>query len=154
MSPALLFRIVAVAEVVTWTILITVMVLKYGFHIEGWYTFTGGLVHGFVFIAFAASAIVVGYNQRWPIRRVIGVAAAAIVPYLTLPVERSLERRGMLDGAWRTEATGHARDDSALDRLFRWFIARPALFLAIVAVAVLGVVAVLLVLGPPGEWGN
>lgn len=54
------------------------MVLKYAFHTEGWYTFTGGLVHGVVFISFAASAIVVGFNQRWPIRRV--VAVAALVP--------------------------------------------------------------------------
>jgi integral membrane protein len=153
-SPSLLFRTVAFAEAVTWTILITVMVLKYAFHIEGWFTFAGGLAHGFVFIAFAASAIVVGYNQRWPIARVIGTAAAAVVPYLTIPLERSLERRALLDGAWRTEATDHPRDASALDRLFRWFIARPALFLAIVALAVVGVVGVLLVLGPPGEWGN
>lgn len=154
MKPSPLFRIVAFAEAVTWTILITVMVLKYAFHIEGWYTFTGGLIHGFVFIAFGASAIVIGYNQRWPIRRIVGVAAAALVPYLTIPIERSLHRRGLLEGDWRTEATDDPRDASFIDRLYRWFIARPWLFLGIVAAAVVAVVIVLLILGPPTEWGK
>lgn len=149
-SPAQVYRAVAIAEAVTWTILITVMVLKYAAGIEGWFTFAGGLVHGFVFIAYAASVIVVGLNQRWSLGLMALGIVTAIVPYATVPFDRRLERSGRLAGSWRTEASGHPRDSVWIDRMLRWFLARPALLLGVAVAAVTLVVAVLLVLGPPG----
>lgn len=154
MTPSKLYRIVSVAEAITWTILITVMVLKYGFGIEGWYTFTGGLVHGFVFIAYGASVIVVGLNQRWPIARIIFGIVTAIVPYATIPFDRWLEKRAHLVGDWRTEGTDDPRDASWIDRLLRWFLRRPLLLGTVMLVAVGAVIGILLILGPPGEWGK
>ncbi len=149
-SPAQLYRGVALAEAVTWTILITVMVLKYGFGIEGWYTFGGGLVHGFVFIAYAATGIIVGLNQRWPLGLIAFGIVTAIVPYATVPFDRWLERRARLEGGWRTAASDDPRDQRWIDRMLRWFLARPALLLGVAVTAVTLVVAVLLVIGPPG----
>lgn len=153
-TPSALYRVVSIAEAITWTILITVMVLKYGFGIEGWYTFTGGLVHGFVFITYGASVIVVGLNQRWPIGRILFGIVTAIVPYATVPFDLWLEKRKHLVGQWRTEKTDDPRDAGWVDTLLRWFLRHPLLLGAVMILAVIAVVSVLLILGPPGEWGQ
>ena len=150
-TPKRLFRVAAVAEAVTWTGLIVAMVAKHGFHLDA-LMFPAGLAHGTVFVAYAAMQVVVGLNQRWPVGRILAGMATAIVPYATIPWERRLERRGMLEGAWRTEAADDPRDARALDRLLRWGLRNPWLALAIAAVAIATVVLVLLQLGPPTQW--
>ena len=52
MSPRLLYRRLAQAEVVTWTLLIIGMVLKYVTHTTELGVRIGGMVHGVVFIAY------------------------------------------------------------------------------------------------------
>ena len=49
MTPKKLFRIVAVAEMVTWTGLIVGMIFKYAFGNDRVVPITGG-IHGFVFL--------------------------------------------------------------------------------------------------------
>jgi len=154
LTPSTFYRIVAIAEAITWTLLILVMVLKYGFGIEGWYTFTAGLVHGFVFIAYAATAIVVGLNQRWHLDLIAFGIVTAVVPYATIPFDRWLEKRDRLEGGWRTVATDDPRDAFWIDRLLRWFLRHPLLLGTVMLLAVVAVISVLLILGPPGEWGT
>lgn len=152
-SPKQLYRFLAVAETVTWTLLIIGMIAKYGFQFDG-LVFPFGLAHGTIFVAYGATQILVGLNQRWSAGRILLGIVTAIVPYATIPWERSLERKQALDGHWRTEASDDPRDAKPIDRLFRWAISHPILLGIIVIVAVAIVVTVLLQLGPPTGWFN
>lgn len=151
MSPRLLYRAVSIAEAVTWTALIAAMVARYAAGAEVSFFFAIGLAHGVVFIAFVVSSVVVGLNQRWPWWLIVVAALSAVPPYGTLVTDAVLERRGRLNGPWRTEAGDHPADAGAVDRLLRWFLRHPWMFavVLIVVVAVLTVVA--LVAGPPGS---
>lgn len=153
LSPKRLYRIVSIAEACTWTLLIIGMVAKYAFDFDA-LIFPFGLTHGVVFVAYAATALIVGLNQRWRANQVAGAVALAIVPYATIPFDRSLERREMLEGEWRTESSDDPRDQGAIDRLLRWGLRNPLLLAAIVVIAVAAIVSVLLMLGPPTEWGR
>lgn len=150
MSPRALFRWLAVAETVTWTLLIVGMLLKYVFVVTDVGVTIGGAVHGFFFLAIAAASVVVAVNQRWGAGTTLAALASAVVPYASLPVERWLERRGALTGGWRREATDDPRDASLPSRMLRWALANTVLFATIAVVAVVAVFAALIVLGPPG----
>lgn len=154
LSPQRVFRVVAVAEAVTWTLLIAAMVVKYGLDGGDLPVRIAGSVHGFVFLAYAVTVVVVALNQRWSVRLAALGVVTAVVPYLTVPFERGVDRRGLLDGPWRTTATDDPRDHTVLGRLLRWMLTHPVLFLLVLLVAVAGVMSVLLALGPPGEWGS
>jgi integral membrane protein len=154
LTPQRLFRVVAVAEAVTWTLLIAAMVVKYGFDGGDLPVRVAGSVHGFVFLAYAATVVVVALNQRWSLRLAALGVVTAVVPYLTIPFDRGVDHRGLLDGPWRTTATDDPRDRTRVDRALRWMLLHPVLFLLVLLVAVAAVMTVLLVLGPPGEWGS
>jgi integral membrane protein len=151
-SPRRLFGALAFAEAVTWTLLITALVLRATLHVE-WAVSVAGGIHGFVFLAYAATALLVAINQRWR----LGVAAlaigSAVIPYATIPTEIWLQRSGRLVGDWRRDATDDPRDNGVIDRLARWFIRHPWLLLIVVAVGVAALFTVLLILGPPGGRG-
>ena len=149
MSPRRLFGVLAFAEAVTWTLLITALILRATAHIE-WAVGVAGGIHGFVFLAYAATALLVAINQRWSIGTMVLAVGSAAVPYATIAAELWLARSGRLDGAWRREATDDPRDRGVIDRLARWFIRHPLLLIAVIAVAVAALFVVLLVLGPPG----
>jgi len=148
-SPKRLFRTLALAEAVTWTILIVAMILKYAGGVDA-AVLVGGSIHGFVFLAYAFQAVFVGVNQRWSVGLIAFAVLTAIVPYATIPFELWLVRRGRLDGGWRRYRTDHPADDSWANRMLRWFLARPVLLTVVAAVGVAAVFAALLVIGPPG----
>lgn len=151
LTPKRLYRALAVAEAVTWTLLLVALVAKYGFANDALVPIAGP-IHGFVFIAYGAMQLVVGHNQHWSISTVLLGIVTAVVPYATIPWERRIERRGLLEGAWRTEATDDPRDARWIDRAFRWGI-RHALLMAVLVLALVAVVfVVLLNAGPPAEW--
>lgn len=148
MTPRSLFRLAAVAEAVTWTLLILGLILR---ATTGWAlgVTIGGGIHGFVFLAYAAVALIVGIDRRWRAGAVVLAVAAAVVPYATIPLEIAYSRRGMLDGAWRLEPDP-AGDRTPLDALVRWFLRRPVLLVAVAVVVLVAIFVVLLALGPPG----
>jgi len=125
------------------------MLLKYVFVVTDVGVSIGGGLHGFAFLAFAATSVILSVNQRWSLPVTLLALASAVVPYATIPVERWLERHGHLDGGWRRVATDHPADKNAVNRMLRWALANTVLFAAIVAVVVAGVFAALLVVGPP-----
>ena len=149
MSPRQLFRAVAFAEAITWTLLIIGLVLKYGFDIPIAVTI-GGTIHGIVFIAYAFTALLVALNQRWSLPVALGSVVVAAIPYGTIPTEIALDRRGLLAGDWRREATDDARDQVWIYRLLRWLLAHTALFVVVAILLVAAVVTILLITGPPG----
>lgn len=152
MSPRLFYRSLAVAEAVTWTGLITVMVLKYGFGVEGAFTTIVGGVHGLVFLAYAFTAVLVGVNQRWSIPLIALAVACAIVPYATIPVEVWADRTGRLDGGWRRTAGDHPGDANWVNHTLRWFLGHTVVLVLVFVVGIGGIMTVLLMAGPPSEW--
>lgn len=148
MTPRSLFRVLAVAELVTWTMLLVGMVLKYGAGLGDLPVRIGGSVHGFVFLAYLVVTTVVAVNQRWSIGATLLGWASAIVPYTTLPFEVGVARRGMLDGPWR-RSVSEARRPGPLDRLLFLVVAHPFVAALVGVVLVALVFVVLLTIGPP-----
>lgn len=148
-SPARLYRALAIAEAITWTILIGAIIAR-AVGAPGIVVTIGGGIHGFVFLAYAATAILVALNQRWH----LGVAAlavvSAVIPYATIPTEIWLQRTRRLDGAWRLEPGDDPRDRRWYDRLMRWFLRRPWVLALLLAVGIVALYVILLLVGPPG----
>ena len=152
-TPRSFFRVVAIAEAITWTMLIAGLLMKYVFTMGATGDLAvriGGTIHGFVFITYAATVIIVGFNQRWSIPLIALGVVTAVVPYATIPFDIAMDRRGRLEGDWRTEATDDPRDNGWIDRPLRWFLARPILLVVVFIVAVVAVFFAALAIGPPG----
>jgi integral membrane protein len=150
MTPRLLFRSVAVAEAITWALLIAGMFLKYVLEVGELGVQIGGFLHGLVFIAFGLTAGFVGVNQHWGPRLTAIAMVTAIVPFVTIPLDRGLEKNGLLDGDWRRTRTNDPRDHTRVSALLRWALARPALLVTIMGVSLVSIMATLLTIGPPG----
>lgn len=148
-TPAHLYRILAIAEAITWTILISALIAR-AVGAPGIVVTIGGGIHGFVFLAYGATAILVAFNQRWSIGAGILAVASAIVPYATIPMEIWLHRSGRLTGQWRLEESEHPQDRTWYDRLMRWFLRRAWVLVLLIVVAVVALYVVLLLVGPPG----
>src|SRR5699024_9702654 len=74
---------------------------------------------------------------------------SAIIPYLTVPFERSALRRGLLGASWRLREEA---DRTAPERIVGLALRRPLLAGVITLIAVAIAFSVLLSLGPPAEW--
>jgi len=149
-SPRAVYRAVSIAETVTWTLLIAALITRATTGIALVVTVAGG-IHGFVFLAYAATALLIAINQRWNPALAIAAVATAVVPFATIPFDLWLERRGRLTGAWRTQKSDDPRDDTWFDSLVRWMLRHPLLLGGIVVAAVVIVFVVLLFAGPPGS---
>ena len=150
MSPRTFYRTLAIAEAITWTLLIAAMIMKDVFKVGDWPVTVGGFAHGLVFIAYVTTAVLVGLNQRWPVRLILGAAATAVVPYLTIPFDRWLEKKNRLDGEWRTQATAHPHDGHWVQVVLRWMLNRPVLLSVVFVVFVGGIMSTMMFVGPPG----
>ncbi|WP_211229367.1 DUF3817 domain-containing protein [Nakamurella lactea] len=154
LSPRRFYRIVAIAETVTWTLLIIGMLLKYVAKAGGLPVLIAGSLHGLVFISYGLTAVLVGVNQRWNTRLIVAAVLTAVVPYATIPFDNRLERRQLLEGGWRTTATDDPRDHTAVSRLLRWMLGRPAVLTGVFVALVVVIMVTLLLIGPPGGRGN
>ncbi len=148
-QPARLYRVLAIAEAITWTILIGALIAR-ALGVNPLVVTIGGGIHGFVFLSYGATAILVALNNRWKPGVAIAAVASAIVPYATIPMEIWLHRTGRLAGEWRLTETDDPRDRTWFDRLMRWFLRRPWVLGALIAVAIVALYTILLILGPPG----
>ncbi|KIU18526.1 DUF3817 domain-containing protein [Mycolicibacterium llatzerense] len=100
------FRLIALAEALSWVGLLTGMYFKYlgtprteiGVQIFG-------MVHGIVFLAFLATGLIVGWAARWSMLTWVSAAVASIVPLASVIFLRWAERNGALAvGAATAEA--------------------------------------------------
>jgi integral membrane protein len=80
---------VAIAETISWIGLILGMVMKYGFEEETLVSIFGR-VHGFLFLAYVALALLCHVEYRWAIKRTLIVLIAAIPPFVGLWVVHSI----------------------------------------------------------------
>ena len=148
MSPRTLYSRIALAEVVSWALLLTGMFLKYVTRTTGLGFTVFGMVHGVVFIAFCLITVLLWVNQRWTVREGLLGLASAVPPFLTVWWERRLDRAGRLDGGWRLPVTTEA--PAPVEAL----LARPVVAVAVGFVAVAALTSVALVLGSPvGKQG-
>ena len=154
MTPKKLFNFFATAEALTWTALIIAMALRATGVVSLTVSTVVGGIHGAIFLGYGVITVLVGVNQRWKPLAIIGGTFLALVPYATLPFEINRNRKGLLVGGWRKAATDDKRDAHWFDRLFRWFISRPALLIIVLLATVAAIFAGLLLLGPPDKWGK
>ena len=151
LSPKKLFNLFARAEAVTWTLLIIALVAR-ALNVEPLVVTVAGGIHGAVFLCYAVTAVLVGINQRWNKTRTSLAVSLAIIPFATVPFEIRLNKSDALDGSWRTQESDNPKDKHWFDKLFRFFIARPALLIVTLALGLTFVFSFLLFLGPPTEW--
>jgi integral membrane protein len=153
-TPRSTYAFFANAEMITWAGLIAAMIARYGFGYNGELFFVAGLSHGIVFLGYAATAVIVGMNQRWSVGVGFMAITAAIIPFASVPFDRSLHKRNLLEGGWRYEETNHPRDKNPIDTLFRWFLRHPIVMTITVVGLLGGLIVAALMAGSPREWGN
>lgn len=146
MNPARLYRAVAVAEAVTWALLLTGMFLKYVTKTTELGVQVFGMVHGVVFIAYCLVTALLFVDQKWPVSRLALGLSAAVPPFATVPFERYAERSGLLGDTWRLRTDA---PHGLLEKLTAWLVRRPAQGALVGLVAVAGLTGVALVVGPP-----
>ncbi|WP_370194936.1 DUF3817 domain-containing protein [Nocardioides sp.] len=146
MTPALLFRRVAIAEAITWALLLTGMFLKYVTETTELGVRVFGMLHGVVFVAYGVVTLVVAVDQRWRPGRTLVALACAVPPFATVPFDRWLERRHPLADSWRLRATDPA---GPLERVVAWLVRSPAQGVAAGRVAVAALTGLALLVGPP-----
>lgn len=153
-KPKDVFGTFARIEMFTWAMLITAIIARATIGVDGNVFFIAGATHGFAFIGYAVTAVLVSVNQRWPLARTATAVLLAIVPFATYPFDRYLAKRSLMDGEWRIEGTKDPRDSTSFDRLFRWFIFRPVLLILALLIFVISLFSFLIWLGPPYQWGS
>ncbi|MDN5726200.1 MAG: DUF3817 domain-containing protein [Propionibacteriales bacterium] len=151
LTPRRLYRIVAVAEMVTWTGLLLGMVLKYTGITEAVIPVVG-LAHGLTFLSYLFTAVFVGLNQRWSIKLIGLGVLTTFVPYATYPYDRWLERNNRLEGSWRPAETGPGA--GFVERVRGFLLTHPILTVLIVVMGIAAVTSFLLWLGPPTGWST
>jgi integral membrane protein len=147
MTPQALFRRVAVAEAVTWALLLAGMFLKYVTDTTEAGVRIAGPIHGVVFVAYCVTTVVVAVDQRWTLRRTAIGVLSSVPPFFTLLFDLLAERAGAF-GPWRLTVDEPTRP---VDRPIAWMLRHPlqGLVAALVVVAVLTGLA--LVVGPPAS---
>lgn len=107
-ATALLFRIVAIAEAVTWLALLIAMFFKWVLgHEEA--VAVPGMVHGIVFVVYLVVTVYTALRLRWNVtssKQMLTITAVALVasipPFGTLVFEWWAQRNGHLTNAGRT----------------------------------------------------
>jgi integral membrane protein len=148
MSPHVLFRRLAVAEAVTWALLLAGMFVKYVTRTTELGVQVFGPVHGMVFIGYCVTAVFVAVDQRWRRGTTLLALVSAVPPFATVWFERRAVRRGLLAGSWRL-APGGESPRSAPERLQAWMLRRPGLAVLVGVVLVAALTGMALVVGPP-----
>ncbi|MDF1605083.1 DUF3817 domain-containing protein [Nocardioides sp. YIM 152315] len=148
MNPTLLFRRVAIAEAITWALLLLGMFLKYVTETTELGVRVFGMVHGVVFVAYCLTTVLVAVDQRWSAGRALLGLAAAVPPFFTVLFDRYAERRGALADTWRLTTSSPQR---GLDRPVAWLLRNPVRGAATGVVAVAALTGLALLVGPPAS---
>lgn len=146
LSPQGLFRRLALAEAVTWALLLGGMVLKYVTETTELGVRVFGMVHGIVFVAYCLTTVLVAVDQRWTVRRLLLGLAASVPPFATVLFDRWAERRQVLGDSWRLRTAAPA---GRVDRVAGWLLRNPLHGTLAGLVAVGALTGVALLVGPP-----
>lgn len=147
LGPGRLHRLLADAEAVTWALLLLGMALKYLTRTTDLGVSVAGPIHGFVFLAYCATTLVVGIDQQWGRRTILLGLLSAVVPFATVPFGRWVRRRGLTQVRWRLLGGGAS---TAVERALAAVLRRPVRFVLVVLAGLALVFRILLWIGPPG----
>jgi len=86
------YRIAAFVVGFALIILVTTMVLRYGYD-QRWATAVWGPIHGVLYAIYVLLSFDLGYKERWSIKGIVGVLLAGVVPILSFVVERIVYRK-------------------------------------------------------------
>ena len=90
------FRVVAVAEAVSWALLLAGMFVKWVLGTSEVGVQLAGPVHGAVFVAYVLVTLVAWRTLRWSSGTAVLALAASVPPFTTLWFERWAQRAGRL----------------------------------------------------------
>jgi integral membrane protein len=90
------FRVVAVAEAVSWALLLAGMFVKWVLRTSEVGVQVAGPVHGAVFVAYVAVTLLTWRVLRWPFGTALLALAASVPPFTTVWFERWAQRTGRL----------------------------------------------------------
>lgn len=148
MSPKRLFRAVAVAEAITWALLLTGMFFKYVPETTELGVRIGGMLHGVVFVAYCLTVLVVAVDQKWRVGRVLLGLLSAVPPFFTIWFDLAGERRGFFADAWRLRTEPST---TPVEKVAAWLVRKPLQGLVAGLVAVVALTGVALLVGPPAS---
>lgn len=146
LSPRQLFRATALAEAVTWALLLTGMFLKYVTRTTEVGVQVGGMLHGVVFLAYVLSAIALAVDARWSPGRTVLALVCAVPPFLTVWFERSADRRGELPRRWRLR---EVQPTGLLETVLGWMVRNPLAGAGAGVAGVATLTGLALLVGPP-----
>ncbi len=99
------FRILAVAEAISWAALLVGMYFKWIAKTSELGVEIAGPIHGALFVGYGVAALALWRLQRWPFTVALFAGISAVFPFATIAFERWAGQRGYLsDSAARTEA--------------------------------------------------
>jgi integral membrane protein len=90
------FRAVAVAEAVSWALLLAGMFVKWVLRTSEVGVQLAGPVHGAVFVGYVAVTLLTWRVLRWPLGTAVLALAASVPPFTTVWFERWAQRTGRL----------------------------------------------------------
>ncbi len=93
---ARVFRVVAIAEAVSWALLLAGMFVKYVVGTTEVGVQVAGPVHGAVFMAYVVVSVVAWRALRWDVLTGLLAVASSIPPFVTIWFERWAQRAGKL----------------------------------------------------------
>lgn len=147
MTPKSLHRIAAGLEMITWTLLILGMILKYSGVTDGLVPIAGP-IHGFGFLCFAAMTLLIWINNRWPFWLGVLGLIVSVIPWAALPFTLWADRKGHLEGDWRYRGDG-AKPANAADWVLAQVVRHPVRSILILLVIIAIVFTLLLTMGQP-----
>jgi integral membrane protein len=92
------FRILAVAEAISWAALLAGMYFKWIAGTTEVGVQVAGPIHGALFVGYGAAALALWRLQRWPFMVAFFAGISAVFPFATILFERWAGKRGYLGG--------------------------------------------------------
>lgn len=86
------FRVIAYLVGVFLLLLTVGVVLRYGYD-EPWLSQTVSRIHGVLYMLYLVAVVDLGRRADWPAKRMILVALAGTIPFLSFVAERLVTRR-------------------------------------------------------------
>jgi integral membrane protein len=81
-SALTIYRVMAIIAGIALFILVTEMIMKYGFDQQNFLTENWSYIHGFLYMGFAASVANLGLKVAWPLKRIVLNLLSGFVPVL------------------------------------------------------------------------
>jgi integral membrane protein len=106
-TPAGRFRVLALAEAVSWIGLLTGMFFKYVVVRNEIGVQVFGPIHGAIFVGYVLATLAVRKPQQWDVRTTFIALLASIPPFGTVIFERWANKQGKLEHQSSPSPTGH-----------------------------------------------